>query len=74
MINKPDCADALATSVQASWRRKVDSFFGEISIADIQTKVVKLVALTPGLFIILITPNLNNPIYMDPDYNSPLIY
>ncbi len=35
-----------ATSVQASWRRKVWSKNG-ISIVDIQTKVVELVALTP---------------------------
>ncbi len=61
-----------------AWRRKVDG----ISIADKQTKVVKEVALTPmrlrGLAWLFIyhsyyTKSIN-PIYMDPDYNSPLIY
>ncbi len=58
--------------------------FGEqgISIADIQTKVVKVVTISPirmsgqalahryhSYYTISA-----NPIYMDPDFNSPLIY
>ena len=56
-------------------------FWRKISIADIQTKVVKLVALYdsnasawPGSSYHSYYTKSTNPIYMDPDYNSPLIY
>ncbi len=60
----------IVTSVRAKLGEQVDSFFREkngISIADIQTKVVKVVTISPmrlrdqawlALHIILITPNL----------------
>ncbi len=70
----------VGTSEKPSFGEQVNSF---ISIADIQTKVVKVVTISPirmsgqawqahryhSYYTISA-----NPIYMDPDYNSPLIY